>query len=99
MRDARDPAHVIVARNVKIPNDKYDFVRKKVVRPAYAVTAIVRGGSSCKGARGSIHKLLEQGHAWYSVAEGRLVTYVGNDLSVTAYFLSMWIEPARFKRD
>lgn len=89
LRDKTDHSRVIAARSIKIPNGDYDYIRKKTVRSAYVVSAIVRGGFSCKGARGNIYKLLEQEHGWFSVAEGRLVFYTGNDLSVKAYFVSL----------
>lgn len=95
--DTTDHSRVIAAGSIKIPNGDYDYIRKKTVRSAYVVSAIVRAGFSCKGARGNIYKLLEQEHGWFSVAEGRLVRYTGNDLSVKAYFVSLGTKLAIFK--
>ena len=96
LRDTTDQTRVIAARNAKIPNGDYDYVRKKVIRPAYVVSAVVKGGFSCRGARGNVYKLLEQEHASYSLSEGRSVSYTGNDLSVKAYFRS-WDRACNFQ--
>lgn len=96
LRDKTDHSRVIAARSIKIPNGEYDYIRKKTVRSAYVVTAMVKGGYSCKGARGNIYKLLEQEHGCFSVAEGKLVFYTDNDLSVKAYFVS-WDKACNFQ--
>lgn len=54
--------------------------------PCTIVTATITGGFSCNGSRGNVYKILEQEHGCFSLAEGRMVTFTGNDLSVKAYF-------------
>lgn len=55
---------------------------------AYLVGAIVRGAKQSKGARGNIFKFLERHMGHYSEQEGIQIFYEGDNLSVTAYFVS-----------
>ena len=80
----------------KIPNGEYTFIRKKPRTSVYIVTATITGGFSCMGARGNVYKILEQEHGCFSLAEGRMVTYTGNDLSVKAYFRT-WDRACNFQ--
>lgn len=55
-------------------------------RPTFRVSAVVRGALRSHGARGNVYKALEAHQGFYSEQEGKLVTYRGDDLEVTAYF-------------
>lgn len=95
LRDKADGS-LFARQNQRIPNGAYTFIRKKPRASVYTVTATIKGGFSCKGARGNVYKILEQEHASFSQLEGRMVSYTGNDLSVKAYFRT-WDRACNFQ--
>lgn len=78
----------IACRDLRIPSGNYEYIRKRATSSVYTVSATIRGAYNCKGARGNVYKLLEKEKGHFSMAEGRMVSYVDSDLSIKAYFRS-----------
>mmetsp|Transcript_19580 Transcript_19580/g.53890 ORF Transcript_19580/g.53890 Transcript_19580/m.53890 type:complete len:344 (-) Transcript_19580:114-1145(-) len=57
--------------------------------PTFRVSAVVRGALRSQGARGNVYKALQASQGFYSSQEGKKITYQGDDLQVTAYFLEV----------